>query len=148
MPNSSVSPGSLFRDLPGQWSIERTFSTGDAFSGVARFLLLGPNRLHMTEKGRMSLTNGTAVEAENNWIWQHVSETRMNICFYREPEEVYHALDFTPSRDGYSASASHQCGPDIYSGTYDIGKDAITVHQSVKGPRKSYQLESRYRRTG
>ncbi|MEL7429048.1 MAG: DUF6314 family protein [Pseudomonadota bacterium] len=146
MPNSSASPGSFFPNLPGQWSIERTVSTGDAFSGIARFLILGPNRLLLKENGSMSLTNGTRVEAENSWVWEWVSETRINVLFHREPEELYHALDFISSKDGYNASASHRCGPDIYRGIYNIGRDAITVHQSVKGPRKSYRLKSLYRR--
>ncbi|NCQ24205.1 MAG: trigger factor [Rhodobacteraceae bacterium CG17_big_fil_post_rev_8_21_14_2_50_63_15] len=50
---------------------------------------------------------------------------------------------------GLGGAVSHWCDPDQYDGTYDFSEwPAFTVVWRVRGPRKDYQMQTRYWRRG
>jgi hypothetical protein len=146
-PNARVQPVPNLRAfLTGAWRIARTVKDArggqnGGFDGMAVFALLPDGGLLLTESGTMRL-GGYTGPAEQTYHYRFPDDPRRAEVF-RHDGTLFHELDLT----GGTAEAVHHCGADIYQGTFRVlGPDEWVVEWVVSGPRKDYQMVTRYYR--
>lgn len=132
--------------LAGAWRIARTvrdarLGQDGSFDGTAVFMEADDGDLLLTETGTLRFGDH-AGPAEQTYRYAFPDGPRRAMVF-RHDGSPFHDLDLS---DG-TAEVLHHCGADIYRGGFRVeGHDAWTVRWLVKGPRKDYDMMTRYSR--
>ena len=94
------------------------------------------------EQGQLSVGQGPALAASRHYNW-HAEGS--DIAVYFDDGRPFHRFDpLAPS-----ANALHICPPDCYEVWYDFTTwPDWSSRWQVQGPRKHYQMETWFRRTG
>ena len=147
---SDRSPDVLFEGLAGRWTIDRLFEGQSAtLQGAASFLPDGPGALAYSEAGRLTLSDGRALQATRSYRYRFVADA-VEIDFADGPDKgrLFVLLAFGPLAAGQAeASAVHHCGADAYHVRYRLNlPSAFETDIAVSGPNKAYRALSRYTR--
>jgi hypothetical protein len=127
----------------GQWRLERQIDDRRAghtaqFSGVARIVRDAEGWAY-AERGRLCLPGQAAIQAERRYQWRPRSDTVIAVHF--DDGRFFHDMPLA------GGTAAHWCDPDQYDVTYDFtGWPLWSSLWVVRGPRKAYQMMSRYAR--
>lgn len=132
-----VEPRKLF-DFEGRWRLARVIRPAQGpegrFDGKA---LWRPVRGGMAyeERGVLRLDGQQEMQAERRYFWDAALDV------YFDDGRFFHTV---PALGG---AAHHWCAPDQYDVTYDFSEwPAFRAVWRVKGPRKDYEMISRYTR--
>lgn len=130
------------QDFEGRWSLSRVITdrragTTARFDGSATFTPVA-GALSYFETGTLRIDGQPPIHAERRYLWRQDGD-RIVIAF--EDGREFH--DFTAT----SPDASHWCDPDTYTVRYDFADWPIwTSTWQVSGPRKDYDMSTRYHR--
>lgn len=130
--------------LEGEWALSREIAHADGarhvFRGTARFHWQGGHLVQDEEGALSGLPGGGEVRATRRYLWRE-ADGLAEILF--DDLRPFHAFPLDRERPG----ATHHCDPDIYHVAYDFDLPrAWRARWSVEGPRKSYVMDSRFRR--
>lgn len=131
-------------DFLGRWAIERQIDdrrAGQAgrFTGLAEITPTAGGALYH-ETGVLDF-GGAQFAAERRYLWAEGPE---GIAVRFADGRAFHA--FSPAGQ---PAAQHWCDPDDYRVAYDFAAwPEWRAVWEVRGPRKDYRMESRYRRQG
>ena len=91
------------------------------------------------EEVTLHLPNQPAMKGTRRYLWRD-SEERVSIHF--DDGRYFHGLKLGVAR----AYDHHDCPPDSYNAEYDFsGWPNWTVRWIVEGPRKSYEMDTKYK---
>ena len=141
MNSSAPIPTDLWA-FEGTWLLSREIVDGKGpdgrFEGEAEFVRDGGN-LNYIERGTLHL--GTAsFQAERRYLWSTLGPGEIALHF--DDGRFFHSFALNPK-----AHATHNCPPDWYSVHYYFENWPVwSASWDVTGPRKSYRMNSRYRR--
>lgn len=134
-------------DFEGTWIVERTIAdarTGQRgrFEGIARFVPDGAG-LSYREEGRLALGDAAPLAASRSYLWRENTAGEIEVHF---PDgRFFHR--FEP--DAPAPADTHDCAPDRYRVRYDFaGWPRWTAVWRVTGPRKDYEMVTRFRPAG
>lgn len=124
-------------DFLGLWTIDRTIRHADGqtarFQGRAEIAPLPSGGAAYAEAGTLILPGGSRVRAERRYHW----DDALGIWF--DDGRFFHRI---PCGGGL---ARHFCAPDTYAATYRFDDwPAWQVTWTVRGPKKDYEMCSRY----
>lgn len=131
-------------DFLGSWLLTRTIDDRLAghvagFSGTARLTPTDDGALYV-ETGRLMIPGQAPLEATRRFLWAEAGPGRIAVAF--DGGRAFH--DFSLAA---SASASHDCPPDVYHAHYDFAHwPDWQATWTAKGPRKDYRMVSHYQR--
>jgi hypothetical protein len=133
--------------LTGSWSFNRIIEGQGTMQGLATFTPLDEGRLAYREQGHLTLLNGTALEAEREYIFSK-GDRGFEVFFKENPPRLFHEIELAASVGGaLSGSAGHLCNLDDYQSTYTFLADGrFVVRHVVSGPRKDYTMTTAYTR--
>lgn len=125
------------QDFIGDWLIERDIRPVDGpqahFTGRATWQPEVGGALY-TETGQLHMPGQGTFEAERKYRWDN------DLRVFFQDGRFFHVV---PSQGGDSA---HWCDPDQYDASYDFENWPLwSCRWRVKGPRKDYEMISRYR---
>ncbi|QFT93535.1 hypothetical protein FIU86_11845 [Roseovarius sp. THAF9] len=126
-------------DFEGVWRLERDVVHANAaparFEGEARFVP-GQDGLIYREAGVLTMAGEAPMRAERGYLWRAGNSGGIDVMF--EDGRFFHSITG-------SAEARHWCDPDTYHVQYDFGGwPEWRATWAVSGPRKAYQMISRY----
>lgn len=133
------------RAFEGRWRIERTIDDAAAgrtgrFEGEAVFVQAAEG-LAYAETGMLTLEGAAPMAASRRYLWRDGGPGAVEVLF--EDGRFFHRIDTTKP----APEAVHDCAPDIYRVRYDfLSWPRWTAVWRVSGPRKDYEMASRYRR--
>ncbi|WP_424986634.1 DUF6314 family protein [Microbulbifer sp. S227A] len=124
----------------GRWSLRREIDHADGtrarFDGHATWSADG-DRLRLEETGLLRIGDGPPFTATRRYFWH----PPLSVHF--DDGRFFHDV---PPMGG---DTGHWCAPDQYDGAYDFTPwPEFRVIWRVSGPRKSYRMNSVYRRIG
>ncbi|QQN65027.1 hypothetical protein JIR23_04215 [Bradyrhizobium diazoefficiens] len=133
--------------LIGSWSFDRLIEGQGTMQGLAIFTPLNAESLAYREQGTLKLSNGTALQAEREYIFSK-SDQGFEVFFKENPPRLFHEVSLSASVAGeLSGSAGHLCNLDHYQSTYTFLADGgFVVRHVVSGPRKRYTIATAYAR--
>lgn len=133
--------------LVGSWSLDRVIAGQGSMQGLATFTPLRETSLAYREQGRLRLVDGTALEAEREYVFRE-SNRGFEVFFKETPLRFFHAVSLSVSGDGArSGSAGHLCNLDHYRSTYTFRDNgSFIIRHVVSGPRKDYTTVTNYAR--
>ncbi|MET3911536.1 hypothetical protein ABID59_005900 [Bradyrhizobium sp. S3.3.6] len=133
--------------LAGAWSFDRVIEGQGRMKGLATFTPLDAERLAYREQGRLTLQNGTELEAEREYVFRK-HEGGFEVFFEESPPRLFHTISLCASDDGaLNGSAGHLCNLDHYQSSYTFLADGgFVIRHVVAGPRKDYTMITTYRR--
>jgi hypothetical protein len=147
---SVVNIGTMVLDtLRGEWALRRNVHpTGDQLIGDAAFAPAGESALAYQESGILRLRDGRELSASRQYRYCAVGK-RVAVQFADGPNtgNMFLNLEFSRKNWGFEATGTHFCGDDAYQAYYrilDAGSFETVIR--VVGPRKAYELTSRYSR--
>lgn len=140
--NNPALPAQL-ADFVGTWQLSRTIEQRDG----ARFLFVGEahftwrdTHLLYQEAGQVTAPNGNVMPAQRSYIWQQLAAGKFDVLF--DDKRYFHSFS------AETPNAEHLCGDDHYKVSYTFVSWPIwTSTWQVKGPRKDYEMRSRYVRS-
>lgn len=136
----------MFDKLTGLWSIDRTMDGRALMRGTATFTATGDDALAYHERGQITLASGV-FDAERRYVFRPLSRG-FSVWFAEHPARLFHEIELAAGNGALAGAAMHPCGEDIYRSRYVFRDDgSFTTAHVVRGPRKDYALETRYRRT-
>ncbi len=129
------------QDFLGHWRLSRQIVPAEGaparFAGQAVFTPAGAG-LCYHETGLLHLEHGPPMQAGRRYLW-HAEGGEIVVRF--ADERPFHR--FCPT----APQASHFCAPDTYRVAYDFAHWPLWLARwQVKGPRKDYEMISRYER--
>ncbi len=132
-------PSSLW-SFAGAWALERVIRHGDGrtdrLSGTCRFTRSGP-RLLQDEDGWLETAEGR-FQATRRYIRAEAGG-RLDVHF--DDMRPFHSIPLGEERP----ETVHLCPPDRYQVAYEFSDWPVwRTIWTVEGPRKSYQMESRF----
>lgn len=134
-----------FADFAGLWQVDRQIDDrlGRAMTFTGTALLTGDDKaMTYREQGQLVAGKGPGFAATRRYEWR-TEGTDIAVCF--DDGRPFHRFD--PM--SVTASASHDCAPDIYQVRYDFFAWPVwSTRWRVSGPRKDYTMDTTYRRTG
>jgi hypothetical protein len=136
----------IFTALAGKWCLRRSIDNGASMTGMASFAELGAGRLDYREQGQLRLPDGQCVDAERRYVFEEQADG-FSVWFAETPPRLFHHIVL--SREGLSlvGDATHLCGDDRYDSRYEFHADGtFAIRHAVCGPRKRYDITTRYRR--
>ncbi|MBP7002967.1 DUF6314 family protein [Amaricoccus sp.] len=131
----------------GEWELTRDIDDARAgqrgrFVGRARFTP-APEGLRYREEGALTLGDGPALAASRDYLWRAGPEGAIDVLF--ADGRLFHS--FRPADP--APAAEHDCPPDLYRVRYDFAAwPRWQVAWRVSGPRKDYDMLSRFRPAG
>ena len=132
--------------LIGAWVLDRQVEGVAAMSGTAVFEADEPGWLAYREAGWLRLAGGQSFHAERRYLFQPRS-TGFAVFFAETPPRLFQEVGLSEERGLLSGEAVHRCEPDLYRSRYTFRSDGtFSIHHSVSGPRKSYRVDTLYRR--
>ncbi|QPF92636.1 DUF6314 family protein [Bradyrhizobium commune] len=131
----------------GSWSFDRVIEGQATMRGIAVFTPLDTERLVYREQGDLTLANGTALQAEREYIFAS-RDGGFEVFFKENPPRLFHVISLSASLRGEpSGSAGHLCNRDYYQSTYSFLADGrFVIRHVVSGPRKDYTMVTTYTR--
>ncbi len=129
------------KDFAGRWRLNRRIRDDRSgrdgrLRGMASFAPRGATLLYR-EWGELTM-GGVAMAAEQSHFWR---QEGTRICVVFNDGRPFHCFEpgvATPS-------ARHDCAPDIYDVSYDLGGwPEWRAEWRVRGPRKDYVMTSAY----
>ena len=136
MAATTLAGQALLEWLAGDWTVARDIDHGrGAFHGRASFTPLpGGETLRWHETGELTL-DGATVPAYRTLTLDAAGQVRF------DDGRPFHRLALA----GGACDAFHPCGPDEYSGRYEVaGDDVLDVTWRVRGPGRDDTIVSRY----
>ena len=134
--------------LIGAWALDRHVEGVATMSGTAVFEAGEPGWLAYREAGSLRLASGQSFHAERRYLFQPRS-SGFAVFFAETPPRLFHDVVLGEERGLISGEAVHRCSPDYYRSRYTFRSDGtFSIHHSVSGPRKSYSMDTLYRRLG
>ncbi|MET4389343.1 hypothetical protein ABIB73_005114 [Bradyrhizobium sp. F1.4.3] len=133
--------------LIGSWSFDRVIEGQGTMQGIAIFTRLNEKSLAYREQGHLKLSNGTALQAEREYIFSR-HDRGFEVFFKENPPRLFHGIFLSASFGGeLSGSAGHLCNLDDYQSTYTFLADGrFVVRHVVSGPRKDYTMTTTFTR--
>lgn len=130
-------------DFEGDWRVARTIlhAAGPRarFDGRARFEADGAG-LVCREAGALTIAGHAPVMAERRYLWRAGAGGAIDVLF--DDGRPFHRIDLRQC----APQDRHMCDPDIYEVRYDFARwPAWSSLWRVRGPRKSYRMETLYR---
>lgn len=140
-------PARVFGALHGAWSLARRISDGTAMAGTAVFApAVDGDGLAYREQGTLQLARGGVFQAERRYVFQP-RPAGFAVLFADTPRRLFQEVALAASDGTLSGEAVHLCADDRYASWYAFHPDgSFSVRHVVSGPRKSYSLDTRYRR--
>lgn len=135
--------------LRGDWEFRRdVHPTGEQFLGAAAFAPTGDSALVYRECGILRLLDGRELSASRQYRYC-AAGSGVAVQFADGPNtgDLFLNLEFSRKNWGFEATGTHFCGDDAYQAYYrilDAGSFETVIR--VVGPRKAYELTSRYSR--
>jgi hypothetical protein len=135
------------QSFEGAWEVYRIIEDVRAgragrFTGRARFEPV-EGGLAYREEGTLEFEGAAPMRASRNYIWRDGGGGTVEVWF--ESGGFFHRF----SADEPAPAATHDCPPDRYRVRYDFAHwPRWQAEWRVSGPRKDYQMVSRYRRAG
>lgn len=128
-------------DFEGVWHLDRRIE--DRRAGLVGRLegravwVRDHDGLRLTETGTLRYGDGAPMQAERRYLWR---EQAGGIAVFFDDLRPFHRFSADQPK------AMHDCSPDHYQVRYDFSRwpDWHAVWH-VTGPRKDYQMDSRYR---
>ena len=141
--------GEVMARLVGSWSLDRVIAGQGSMQGIATFTPLDEMSLAYREQGRLTLLDGTALEAEREYVFRE-SGRGFEVFFKETPLRLFHAISLSASGGGaMRGSAGHLCNLDHYRSSYTFrGDGSFVICHVVSGPRKDYTMVTTYTRRG
>ncbi|MBR0708235.1 MULTISPECIES: DUF6314 family protein [Bradyrhizobium] len=135
------------KKLVGSWSFNRVIEGQATMQGIATFTPLDGERLAYRERGQLKLANGTAVQAEREYVFSN-SDGGFKVFFREDPPRLFHEISLSASPGGeLSGHARHLCRRDEYRSAYMFLPDGTFVVRHVaSGPSKDYTINTTYTR--
>ena len=138
---------SIFDRLTGIWTFDREIPGYASVMGEARITPEGADTARYEESAQVSLVQGGTLHATQCYCyrrWPAVSNG-LEILFC-ETGELFHRLAFEQGSDGsLEAHARFLCAADEYLSEYRLDRDGcLHVRQTVRGPKKDYQVRTTY----
>lgn len=129
-------PARCLADFFGTWRIRRDICPVEGpqarFEGKAEWSKV-PDGAVYVEKGQLHMPGQGTFEAERRYHWHE------DLRVFFDDGRFFHAV---PAQGGESA---HWCDPDQYDATYQFSDwPEWSCRWRVKGPRKDYEMLSRY----
>ncbi|WP_299292612.1 DUF6314 family protein [uncultured Tateyamaria sp.] len=123
-------------DFVGSWTLSRSITPAQGaparFEGEARLSRTADGAAY-AEAGVLYLEGAAPMKAERRYRWAE------DLSVFFEDGRFFHKV---PAMGGRT---THFCDPDTYTVDYDFSAWPVhTVRWTVKGPRKSYVMVSRY----
>ncbi|MDD9715316.1 DUF6314 family protein [Dinoroseobacter sp. PD6] len=129
-------------EFTGCWSLSREIA--DRLGGSGRFdgaavFSPSPDGLLYEEEGSLTLARGGAFAAQRSYDWRDEGGT---VAVHFADGAFFHRFALSERPE-----AAHFCAPDQYDVAYDFSAwPDWTSRWTVRGPRKDYEMTSRYRR--
>jgi hypothetical protein len=137
-------PTSCIQGLKGSWRFTRLIDNGARMEGLAVFTPRADGWLHYREDGTMRLPDGQTFEAYRSYLYAPMA-VGFAVYFDEDPPRLFHEITLS---DDLTGRAPHQCSADLYESEYRFLEDgSFTVVHAVTGPKKSYRMETFYRRS-
>jgi hypothetical protein len=134
----------VFSALAGTWELSRTIGEWK-FRGSAIFCAYGPNELRYEENGILSKQGTPDIAASRRYIYRYEAG-RIVVYFDERPERVFQVLDPKRAPNGtWEAEGEHACPPDHYASRYSFAGETMLITHVVRGPRKDYEMVTKYR---
>ncbi|WP_170329238.1 DUF6314 family protein [Ruegeria arenilitoris] len=130
-------------DFEGRWSLSRTIHDARAGQVVhaegEAILRPAEDGLIYDEEVTLRIPGQAEMKGTRCYLWRNA---RDRIAVHFDDERYFHALKL-----GHSQSRDHHdCPPDSYDAVYDFtGWPNWSVHWTVSGPRKAYEMKTEYR---
>lgn len=132
--------------LAGVWALDRTLDGRALLKGRATFEATEAASLAYLEQGTMRLADGREFEATRRYLFQS-KPTGFAVFFAETPLRLFHEVTLKEADGSLSGHALHLCGEDRYDSRYQFRIDGtFVIRHAVSGPKKSYALETLYRR--
>ncbi|MBP7241379.1 DUF6314 family protein [Amaricoccus sp.] len=131
----------------GAWELARDIADARSgqrgrFVGRARFIPT-PEGLRYREEGELTLGDGPGITATRDYLWRAGADGAIEVLF--ADGRLFHS--FHPADP--APTAEHECPPDLYRARYDFAAwPCWQVEWRVSGPRKDYDMVSRFRPAG
>lgn len=131
-------------DFKGNWSLERLIRdarAGQVVQADGRAVLRPEgDELIYDETVTLHIPGQPEMTGTRRYLWR-ASGDRIAIHF--DDDRYFHTLQLGQGRP----EDHHDCPPDSYDALYDFtGWPRWTVRWTVSGPRKSYEMETKYTR--
>lgn len=146
-----VDASEIFRNLSGEWLLERDIPGMARMAGTACFAPEGNDILNYREAGRLTLGDGSRFEAHRRYVYR-LEEGQIAVYFADggRDRELFHVLDFAARQAAGQpviANGQHNCSADQYRIRHNfIARDSFEQEIAVQGPRKRYQSFTRFKR--
>ncbi len=129
-------------DFEGSWRLERLIRDARAGQIVqadgSAVLRRAGDGLVYDETVTLRIPGQPAMTGTRRYLWRDAGG---RIAIHFADERYFHALHLGQAR----AEDHHDCPPDSYDAQYDFsGWPRWTVRWKVSGPRKSYEMETKY----
>ena len=136
------------RRFLGRWIIQRTINDvsgtlSGRLEGEAAFSLKPRDETMMEyqESGLLTIATAPPIRAERTYLWRDQGHGSVDVLF--ADGRPFHRVNLNQQMP----FDTHFCSPDIYGVNYDFREwPRWTTLWKVRGPRKAYQMETRYRR--
>lgn len=130
----------VLADFAGEWRLSRVIRQADGTAqraeGTAR---LTPDAEGLTydEEGLLHLSQAQSLRFTRRYLWRPAPG---GIAVLFDTGRPFHV--FGPAR----LTDRHDCAPDTYDVAYAVAPDYWSATWRVRGPRKDYEMRSRYAR--
>ena len=91
--------GEVMARLVGSWSLDRVIAGQGSMQGIATFTPLDEMSLAYREQGRLTLLDGTALEAEREYVFRE-SGRGFEVFFKVTPLRLFHSISLSASGGG------------------------------------------------
>lgn len=127
----------------GDWQIQRcifdNLSNVDfTFKGIATFKYNMDHFLY-AEKGELLNADGFKTKAIQSYKYYSLQNSIIECRF--PDDRIFYTLNL---KDFPCFNVSHNCGNDIYKGILTFSADSWKTNWSIKGPKKSMDIETIY----
>ncbi len=131
-------------DFEGDWRLERLIRDARAGQVVqadgCAILRREGDGLIYDETVTLRILGQPEMTGTRRYLWRGAGD---RIAIYFDDDRYFHALKLGQGR----VEDHHDCPPDSYDASYDFsGWPRWTVRWTVSGPRKSYEMETKFTR--
>lgn len=134
----------IFTQLPGRWSVNRTITDSGSFKGEAQFQVVNQNTLDYFEHGILQLQSGYNCEANRQYRYC-LEDDKIRIDFANSPSNQGTFIVLEPRQVGHKniAMGTHLCIADRYDCTYTFETAQLMILSiDVQGPNKNYSIQT------
>ena len=131
-------------DFEGQWDLTRVIRDARAGQVIQADghveLRPGEDGLVYDEAVTLRIPGQPEMKGTRRYFWRWAGD---QITIYFDDQRFFHALNLGQPRP----QDHHNCPPDSYDAEYDFAQWPLwRVRWTVSGPRKSYEMETKYTR--